>query len=325
MSHQNMSHQNLFHGVLLINKQQSWTSHDVVQKIRTLLHQKTVGHAGTLDPSATGLLVILLGSATKLSSYFLNHDKRYRLGIKFGLTTDTYDLEGQVQTKKKVSLPFEELQNLFQKELGLLGLKVPIFSATKWKGKKLYDYARAGKQAKTIIKEMNFYDLEIHKITKDEAELSVSCSKGSYIRSWVHHLGEQIKVGACLSSLNRLSSGFFQQKNSLSLDQLCEQLQKNTAQDSQSLKQLLLPTKSFFLPLESLPHLKSIELNKRNARELLNGRIPQYLREQSQNQQKQVNKTAQNQILKIAHNDKLIALLQLRPFERLKVLNRFLV
>lgn len=318
-----MTNKDLFHGVLLIHKEKSWTSHDVVQKVRNLLNQKSVGHAGTLDPLAEGLLVLLLGSATKLSSYLLNSDKRYRLRFKFGLTTDTYDLEGEIQKQQEVSLKAQDVKALLEKNLGVLPLAVPLFSAVKIKGKKLYDYARAGKKIQNPIKEMKFYDLEIHEITKDEAEVSISCSKGSYIRSWVHQLGEQAQVGACLTSLTRLTSGFLKQENSLKLEELNQKLQKYEPQNNQQLKEALLDTQSFLSPLEATPHFHSIELNKRNSRELMHGRLPLYLIEQSQDKQKEVNKTSKHQILKIIQDDSLIALLELKPFERIKVLNRF--
>ena len=119
--------QQMFHGILLINKDKDCTSHQIVNEVRQILKQKAVGHAGTLDPQARGLLVILCGIATKLSTYFLNSDKHYKLSIKFGLETDTFDLQGKVLRSEKVSLKKENIENLLKRETCELELPVPIF------------------------------------------------------------------------------------------------------------------------------------------------------------------------------------------------------
>ena len=314
---------NLFHGVLLINKQKSWTSHDVVQKVRSLLNQKQVGHAGTLDPLAEGLMVVLLGLATKLSDYLLKADKRYELTMKFGLTTNTYDLEGDVITDNKVSLKKEDVKNLLENSIGDLELEVPVFSATKVQGKALYSYARNNKEVKVPVKKMSFYDLDIISIEEDSATVSISCSKGSYIRSWVHHLGQKIKTGACLTQLTRTASGDFLLENSLTLLSLENSLKDSFPKDSKELKTLLSNKGSFYLSFESLTHMPAIELTYRDAKILSHGKIPQYLISQSQSDQIEVNKNNSVKILKVIQNDSLIALLELKPFERIKVLKRF--
>lgn len=313
----------LFHGVLLINKQQTWTSHDVVQKIRHLLNQKSVGHAGTLDPLAEGLLVILLGNATKLSPYFLNANKRYHINMKFGITTSTYDLEGEKIIDQEVSLKEQDIKNLLEKNTKNLQLSVPYFSAVKVKGKKLYNYARENESVEVPVKEMSFYDLEIHNITKDSATVSVSCSKGSYIRSWVHHLGEQIQTGACLMNLKRLNSGQFNIDNSLTIPEFEKKLEVSPPKNNQELKDLLLSDKSFLFPKDALPDFPSIELTRRDGRSLFYGRIPAYIITESQESQIKVNKENSYQILKVIQEDSLIALLELKPFQKLKVLRRF--
>ena len=203
--------QQMFHGILLINKDKNCTSHQIVNEVRQILKQKAVGHAGTLDPQARGLLVILCGIATKLSFYFLNNDKHYKLSIKFGLETNTFDLQGEVLRSEKVSLKKENIENLLKRETCELELPVPVFSAVKVKGRRLYSYAFAGREKEVTlpIKRMSFWNLDIHDIQKDSVNLSVSCSKGSYIRSWVHYLGQKIETGACLTELERVSSGAF--------------------------------------------------------------------------------------------------------------------
>ena len=311
----------LFHGILLINKEKNCTSHDVVQKIRNLLNQKSVGHAGTLDPMAEGLLVILLGSATKLSSYLLNVDKSYELFMKFGLVTNSYDTEGEVIKDEKVSLKKEIIENVLKQNIGNLDLTVPHFSAVKVNGKKLYAYARSGQSVERPVKVMSFYDLKIHNITEDTAKVFVSCSKGTYIRSWVHYLGEKLEVGACLMALKRVSSGCFSISNSLTLSELQKKLEAQAPENNKDLKNIL--EESFLFPSESLPQFPFLELTGRDIKLLLQGRIPEYLIKESQNDQIKVNKEGSYQILKIIQGENLVTLLELRPYKRIKILKNF--
>ncbi len=311
----------LFHGILLVNKEKNYTSHDVVQKIRYLLKQKSVGHAGTLDPMAEGLLVILLGSATKLSSYLLNADKSYELIMKFGLVTNSYDTEGEIIKEEKVSLQKEIIQNTLEQNLGKLSLMVPSFSAVKVNGKKLYSYARAGQFVERPEKTMSFYDLKIHNITEDTAKVFVSCSKGSYIRSWVHHIGGKLKVGACLMNLKRVSSGHFLISNGLTLFELQKKLETNKPESNKDLKNIL--KDSFLFPSESLPQFPLFELTRRDIKRLLQGQIPEYLIKESQNDQIKVNQQGLSQVLKVVEGDSLVTLLELRPFKKIKILKNF--
>ena len=313
--------QQLFNGVLLINKDKDCTSHQIVHDIRKILKQKSIGHAGTLDPMARGLLVVLCGSATKLSPYFLNQSKRYDLSLKFGLQTNTFDLQGEILRSEAVSLEKEEIEQVLKAETCDLEIPVPLFSAVKVKGQRLYSYAFKGKQIQPPVKKMFFWRLDIHEITKDSARLSVSCSKGSYIRSWVNHLGQKMKTGACLTYLQRVSSGYFDLKNSLTISQLEKKISQNFPSDEQSLKKLL--ENSFLFSSSSLPQFSQIELTARNASFLKQGRIPVYILSQVRKDQIAVNKTGQTQILKAIRKEKLLALLELRPFERIKILRNF--
>ncbi|MGI9548858.1 MAG: tRNA pseudouridine(55) synthase TruB [Bdellovibrionales bacterium] len=308
-----------FHGVLLIRKEKDWTSHDVVQKIRNLLNQKSVGHAGTLDPMAEGLLVVLLGSVTKLSSYLLNADKRYKLLMKFGLITDSYDATGEILQDEKVSLKKDTIEKEIKKNLGELHLKVPYFSAVKVKGKKLYKYAQSGSEVERPIKKMSLYDLDIHRITKDHAEVSVSCSKGTYIRSWVSFLGEQLKTGACLMKLERVSSGFFSIDKGLTLLDLEKKL-KNV-ENSKDLKTAI--GGCFCFASEALPHFPFLELTNRDTKALSQGQIPENLIQKSQSQQIEVNQQGSSQFLKIVQGHHLITLLELEPYKKIKIVKNF--
>ena len=150
---------NKFNGILLINKDKNCTSHDIVDEVRQIFKQQAIGHAGTLDPMARGLLVVLCGMATKLSPYFIKDDKGYKLSIKFGLETNTFDIEGKVLQSKEVSLKKEEIEQVLKKETRELEIPVPVFSAVKVKGRKLYSYAFSGKEheVKPPLKKMSFW------------------------------------------------------------------------------------------------------------------------------------------------------------------------
>lgn len=312
----------MFHGILLINKDKGKTSHQVVNQIRLLLKQRAVGHAGTLDPMACGLLVILCGSGTKLSDYFLNQDKSYRLSFKLGLETDTLDLEGKVLNSQEVSFDKKELEAIVHKESTELEIPVPIFSAVKREGRKMYEYAFKGQPIDPPLKKMSFWGLKIHDIQKDGANLSISCSKGSYIRSWVRHIGLKTGTGACLTSLTRLGSGSFQLKDSLSYEPLKALLSKDFPASQQEIKSLL--GKSFLFPNQALSHFPQLELTKRQAKFLSYGRLDTSLIVMAQKAQIEANKKEENQILKAVRGDSLLALLELKPFKKMKILKNLL-
>lgn len=315
--------QQMFHGILLVNKDKNCTSHQIVDEVRQILKQRAVGHAGTLDPQARGLLVILCGIATKLSTYFLNNDKNYRLSIKFGLETDTFDLQGKVLRSEKVSLRKKDMENLLKRETCELELPVPVFSAVKVKGRKLYSYAFSGREKEVTppIKKMSFWDLEIHDMQEDSVSLSVSCSKGSYIRSWVHYLGQKIKTGACLTKLERVSSGAFHINQSLTIGDLRQKLSEKFPEGEEDIKFIL--KNSFLFPSEVLTQFPTVELTGKNARMLKQGRVPVYVMETRQEDQICVNKKGESQILKAVKGHKLVALLEMRPFEKIRILRNF--
>jgi len=312
-----------FHGLLLINKDLPCSSHQIVHSTRKILRQKSIGHAGTLDPMAKGLLVLLCGSATKLSSYFINQNKRYSLSLQFGLETDSFDLEGQVIRSQKADLKRERIVSLLTAETRELELPVPIFSAVKVEGRPLYKYASKGSSdVKIPVKKMNFWDLKIENIKKDKAYLSVSCSKGSYIRAWVHYLGQRMQTGACLTSLNRISSGDFYLKNSLTLSQLKERLSSSFPKTEEDLKHVL--GESFIFPHKALKDFPHIELAKKHLLFLKQGRLHPYLIQKSQAYQIESNKHSRNQILKAVRKNRLYALLELSPYKKIKILRNLI-
>ncbi len=194
------------HGLILLNKPSGMTSHDVVARVRRILGTKSVGHSGTLDPMASGLMVLLIGEATKLSQYILERNKGYRVRAQLGIRTDTLDTTGQVLETNSDIPSREKVREEALRLHGEMELPVPIFSAAKVDGKKLYEYAREGRPVEVPMKVMNFFDLQIEDQGEDWIDLSLRCSKGSFIRAWVEKLGQNLKVGAAMSRLERTES-----------------------------------------------------------------------------------------------------------------------
>lgn len=209
-----------FHGLVLVKKPAGITSHDVVSKLRRILKTKSVGHAGTLDPLAEGLMVALVGEATKLSQYILEDDKGYRLKARFGVETDTLDITGAVLKTSPVAATTEQIQNLALSLQGSMHLKVPIYSAIKIKGQKLYEYARNDEPVEVPTKEMTFWDIRFLAHEGDEAEFDFKCSKGSYVRSWIGLLGEKLGCGATMTALTRTWSSPFHLEQAMTLEEL---------------------------------------------------------------------------------------------------------
>lgn len=212
------------HGLLLVDKPPGMTSHDVVSRVRRLAGTKEVGHSGTLDPLASGLMVVLLGEATKLSSIVTEGDKAYEVQVQLGIETDTLDITGTVEKTQPVTVKKNEV---IAKALSLLGemqLPIPLYSAKKIDGKKLYEYAREGEAIEIPSKAMTFWDVTYIENLEAEKENRFSfhlhCSKGSFIRSWVKLLGEQLGCGAAMSALRRTKSHDFIVTQALGLEGL---------------------------------------------------------------------------------------------------------
>lgn len=201
------------HGLLLVDKPSGMTSHDVVSRVRRLANTKEVGHSGTLDPLASGLMVVLIGEATKLSSIVTEGDKAYEVQLQLGIETDTLDVTGQVEKTNPVTVKKEEVIAIALKLMGEMQLPIPLFSAKKIDGKKLYEYAREGEHVEIPSKAMTFWDVIYVENTEAEKEHRYSfhlhCSKGSFIRSWVKLLGEKLACGATMSNLRRTKSHEF--------------------------------------------------------------------------------------------------------------------
>ncbi len=208
-------------GFLNINKPFHMTSHDVVAKIRRGLKLKKVGHAGTLDPLAIGVLVICIGNATRFSEYVMNSTKCYRARIHLGLTTETYDAEGAILQEQDAShIQRTDVEAQFGMFLGDIKQIPPMYSAIKQGGRKLYDMARAGETVEREARAVRIDSLNIVEWSPPEFTLDVVCSAGTYIRSLAYDLGEALGVGAHLSGLSRVASGMFQLADAVELDTL---------------------------------------------------------------------------------------------------------
>ena len=210
-----------FEGVLLIDKPVGCTSHDVVSRVRKKLKIKKVGHAGTLDPNATGLLIVLVGKATKISQYLMSLGKVYEGTLKLGEVTNTYDCEGEVmQTQPVPDFSREDVEAVFAQFRGDQYQMPPMFSAKKVDGVPLYKMARKGQEVEREPRFIHISALSINRLELPEIEFTVACSKGTYIRSLAHDIGDKLGPGAHLSQLRRTATDRFQIQECTPLDEL---------------------------------------------------------------------------------------------------------
>ena len=208
-------------GVLNIDKPPGWTSHDVVARVRRIANQRRVGHAGTLDPMATGVLVVCLGKATRITEYLVLGHKRYRATIRFGLSTDTWDIEGQTTEERPIDgLSQTALIALLPTLTGVIAQTPPMYSAIKVNGQPLHRLARKGITVERQPRRVDIYVLEPLSWEPPDLTLDVECSKGTYIRSLAHDLGQMAGTGATLAALRRSAVGPFAIKEATPLDQL---------------------------------------------------------------------------------------------------------
>ena len=212
---------NTMDGILVVDKPQGCTSHDIVDFIRKKFCIKKVGHAGTLDPMATGVLVILIGKCTKSSNSFLSADKEYDATLMLGATSDTGDAWGRVEKSGLVQARgAKEIDEVFNKFRGEIEQIPPAYSAVKFKGRKLYEFARKGIEIKLAPRRVVIKELVIYKIEGQEVSFSATCSKGTYIRQLCIDIGKDLGCGAYLSRLRRTRSGEFTVKEATTLEEL---------------------------------------------------------------------------------------------------------
>lgn len=207
-------------GVIIIDKPVGITSFDVVRRMRKLANIKKIGHTGTLDPLASGVLPVCIGKATKLSNYLMSEKKKYRAELKLGITTDTYDREGKVINECDNSLNEEDVIKAIKSFIGDITQIPPMYSALKVNGKKLYELAREGIEIDRKGREISISSIDIISISLPYVTFDVECSKGTYIRSLCYDIGEKLNVGGTMWNLRRLGSGHFKIDDSISLDKI---------------------------------------------------------------------------------------------------------
>ncbi len=249
-----------FHGALLVDKPSGMTSHDVVDRVRRIFQTRRVGHTGTLDPQATGLLVVLLGEATKISEYLMGHDKSYEGTIEFGKTSDTYDAEGEITITEGAKIPtdIEDVQEAATDLTGEIEQTPPPYSAKKVGGKKLYEYAREGKTPKVKSRTIQVDDFEILTYKDGIAEFGVDCSTGTYVRSLVHEMGQALGCGGILTELRRTDVGPFKIENANTLDDLQKiESKEELAEKVMPIPSVMKDTVRFFLAPGSEKYIRN--------------------------------------------------------------------
>lgn len=204
-------------GIINCYKPIGMTSFDVVAKIRKAAHEKKVGHTGTLDPAASGVLPVCIGKSTKLIDFIMKGDKIYRVEMTLGLVTDTYDSEGEVLYSKDVNISDEDIKETMNSFVGEIMQVPPMYSALKHNGKKLYELARAGIEIDRPARSINIYDIENIDIEKNKVKFEVHCSKGTYIRSLCFDIGNKLGCGAMMSGLERTATGNFSIESSVNV------------------------------------------------------------------------------------------------------------
>lgn len=224
-------------GIIIVDKPAGWTSQDVVAKLRGVFHTKRVGHGGTLDPMATGVLPVFVGRATRAASFCESAEKEYIAQLRLGLVTNTQDTTGQVLSEQPVTVTRQALSDVLQQFTGQISQIPPMFSAVKIGGKKLYELARKGQEIERKPRAVTIFELELLDGAGEEYTLRVRCSKGTYIRTLCHDIGQALGCGGCMSALRRTKAGSFSLSQSLSMDKILAH---------PDAEQLLLPVDSLF-------------------------------------------------------------------------------
>lgn len=210
----------MLNGVINVYKERGYTSHDVVAKLRGILHQKKIGHTGTLDPDAEGVLPVCVGSATKLCDMLTDRSKTYRATLLLGRTTDTQDVSGKICRESAVNCTEDELREAVMSFVGDYDQLPPMYSALKVGGQKLVDLARRGIEVERQTRRVRIYAIQIEEISLPRVIMTVDCSKGTYIRTLCHDIGEKLGCGGCMEALLRTRSGQFQLSGALRLSAL---------------------------------------------------------------------------------------------------------
>lgn len=242
-------------GIINVYKEKGYTSHDVVAKLRGILRQKKIGHTGTLDPDAQGVLPVCLGKATKVCEFLTEEKKTYRTVLRLGVVTDTQDHTGKILAENPVTVSEEEICRAAHSFLGEQMQIPPMYSALKVNGRRLYELAREGIEIERRPRKVYFYEIQVQKIDLPLVTMEITCSKGTYIRTLCHDMGEQLDCGGCMEELTRTKVGEFAMEKSLTL----AQIEELAAQ--QRMQEILLPMEEVF---SDLPRVCCVpELDKR--------------------------------------------------------------
>jgi len=215
----------MIHGIINVYKEKGYTSHDVVAKMRGILKQKKIGHTGTLDPEAEGVLPVCLGKGTKLCDVLVNQDKTYEAVLLLGIETDTQDTTGSKLRQAEVTVKEEEITAAVMGFMGAYAQIPPMYSALKHNGKKLYELARAGQEIERPARYVTIHEIAICSIELPRVYITVKCSKGTYIRTLCYDIGRKLGCGGCMEALTRIQTGGFRIEDSLKLAEI-EKLQK---------------------------------------------------------------------------------------------------
>ncbi len=259
----------MINGIINVYKEKGYTSHDVVAKLRGILKQKKIGHTGTLDPDAVGVLPVCLGKGTRLCDMLTDEKKTYVAGLLLGMETDTQDTSGTVlKTEDTTALTREQVEMTIASFVGNQMQIPPMYSALKINGKKLYELAREGKVVERKARPVTFYEIKILDMHLPHVKIEVTCSKGTYIRTLCHDIGQKLGCGGCMESLERTKVGRFLIEDSLTLKEI-EALRNQQVQSEDHMDK---ETYSFIHTVESMfSHLKAVKVPESLDKALYNG------------------------------------------------------
>jgi tRNA pseudouridine55 synthase len=253
-----------YDGILLCDKPYGLTSHKVIEKLRMIIGQKKIGHTGTLDPRATGLLIICLGRATKISQFLSVSDKSYEAEIRLGIRSETYDSEGvddDTESGPVPDLTVNQVEDILKEFKGKIIQKVPLFSSVKMNGRRLHRLARKGKKIEPPEREIEIKNIELTELDLPYVRIKVSCSKGTYIRTLANDIGERIGCGAYLSGLRRIRAGLY------SIDHACTMNEIKYYRQAGILKR-------YIIPIEKVLPFPSIMVDENFSPNIINGQAP---------------------------------------------------
>lgn len=283
-------------GILNVYKPKGMTSHDVVSFVRKKLKMKRIGHTGTLDPAATGVLPVLVGNATKLSDLIMADEKKYTARVVLGIITDTDDTTGEVVEEKEVNVSEEQLDEVIKNFVGEIDQIPPMYSAIKVDGRKLYQLARKGEEIERKPRKITVYSIDTYDFDGKSFNMNVHCGKGTYIRALCRDIGEALGCGAAMGDLERTMSGVFTKENAHTFDEIEVAVNNGTIED------LLMK------PDEVLIDFARIDVSAENAVKIKNGiRL--------RPEQLEIKKIVENQIFRIYEQGNLLCLLKVKDCE----------